>query len=63
MDGEIRLISDPSNMVEGRLEICFEGVWGAVFDPYWSALDAAVTCSQLGFETNGISLNIISAFD
>lgn len=38
---------------EGRVEICFQGVWGAVFDRHWSALDAAITCQQLGFDAAG----------
>ena len=37
----------------GRLEICYQGVWGAVADTDWSAIDAAVTCQELGFDERG----------
>ena len=36
------------------MEICFQHVWGAVFDTDWTALDAAVTCQQLGFNDKGL---------
>jgi hypothetical protein len=38
---------------EGRLEICYRGVWGAVFDTDWTAQDAAVTCQHFGFDPRG----------
>lgn len=41
---------------EGRVEICVKGVWGAIFDMGWSALDAAITCRQLGFELEGMDV-------
>ena len=58
-DGSTRLVpasppSDGSQPREGRLEICYLGVWGAVFDPNWSAIDAAVTCLDLGFNPKGM---------
>ena len=42
----------------GRLEICFQGVWGAVYDIDWTAIDAAVTCQQLGFNPKGETIII-----
>ncbi len=35
---------------EGRLEICYRGIWGSVYDTDWTGLDAAVTCQDLGFD-------------
>ena len=46
---------------EGRLEICYQGVWGAVYDTDWSAQDAAVTCQDLGFDPRGKSTRALNA--
>ena len=53
VDGELRLVGGPSER-EGRLEMCYGGVWGSISDTQWNSLDAAVTCSQLGFEPSGM---------
>ena len=38
---------------EGRVEVCFQNVWGAVYDQNWTNKDAAVACYQLGFSRYG----------
>ena len=38
---------------EGRIEICFQNVWGAVYDTNFTNLDAAVACHQLGYSRYG----------
>ena len=48
------LLSNSSQPSEGRLEICYLGVWGAVYDSNWSSIDAAVTCQSFGFSPKGI---------
>ena len=44
------------------MEICYNGVWGAVCDNGWDQVDASVVCKQLGFEdqlgTPGLSSDI-----
>ena len=40
--------------VEGRVEICFHNVWGAIFDQNFTNKDAAVVCHQLGYNRYGI---------
>ena len=49
-NGTIRLSPDGPSSNEGRVEICYQNVWGAVYDPNWSEFDAAVVCSQLNFD-------------
>lgn len=34
----------------GRLEICYDGEWGAVCDDLFNNRAAAVACRELGFE-------------
>ena len=35
---------------EGRVEICYDGVWGSVCDSGWDNWDAAIVCLQMGFQ-------------
>ena len=39
-----------STASEGRVEICYAGIWGSVCDSGWDNFDAAIICMQLGFQ-------------
>ena len=54
-DGKVRLVPRPNSpeVNEGRVEVCYRGVWGVVMDRDWSNRDAAVVCRELGFPPQG----------
>ena len=49
--GDIRLRG--GNATSGRVEICYNAVWGTVCDGLWGTQEAQVVCTQLGYETIG----------
>ena len=52
MDGEVRL-RDGTDISNGRVEICRNGIWGSVCNNAWNHIDATVVCRQLGYDTEG----------
>lgn len=51
-DGDIRL-SNGTNVLEGRVEICINSAWGTVCDTTFSEDEASIICSQTGYRYNG----------
>ena len=51
-EGSIRLASGVIDQ-EGRVEVCVNGVWGALCDDGWDSTDAHVICKQLGYAELG----------
>ena len=45
---DIRLVNGDTKY-DGTVQICYNGVWGAVCGSNWDNTDANVTCRQLGY--------------
>ena len=61
-DGDVRLV-DGSVDYEGRVEICFNRVWGTLcsssiyyYLSHWDLDDAKVVCRQLGYQELGATV-------
>ena len=55
--GQVRL-RDGSDENEGRVEVCFNGEWSTICDVQWDSIDAAVTCTQLGYANSTLVIGI-----
>lgn len=51
-DGDARIVNGVIEQ-EGRVEVCANGVWGAICDKGWDKSDAHVTCKHLGLSESG----------
>ena len=47
INSDIRLV-DGSSSNEGRVELCYQEVWGTVCDAKWDRNNTLVACRQLG---------------
>ncbi len=53
--GDVRL-GTINNPLHGRVEVCYDGVWGTVCRRGWDSADSRVVCRQLGFTGSGTKL-------
>lgn len=64
LDGGLRLLDGPTpDAMEGRVEICFDNVYGSICHDLWNDPDARVVCTQLGFNSEGAHALINAPFD
>ena len=59
-DYDVRL-RNGSSQYEGRVDVRYEGQWGAICDNGWDINDAMVICRQLGY-TSALRPTIDSAY-
>lgn len=46
---DIHLV-DGQTPLDGRVEVCLDGLWGSVCGNMWDYRDATVVCRQLGYD-------------
>ena len=45
--GDVRLVNG-NTVKEGRVDICYDGIWYSACDDNWGSNEARVVCRQLG---------------
>ena len=51
-DGDVRLNGGTIEL-QGRPEVCINGVWGSICDSGWTLVDAHAFCTELGHPGTG----------
>ena len=61
MDGKLRLMNrNTQSRFEGRVEICFSGVWGTICSDGWDSRDATVVCRELGIAELLLGIDLLT---
>ena len=58
VDGDVRL-QDGTDISNGRVEMCQNGIWGSICSNGWDHIDASVVCRQLGYSIEGTTHMIL----
>ena len=60
-EGSVRLTNNPrGSLLDGRVEVCVNGVWGTVCNEGFDKTDATVFCRQLGRQL-GVNISSMCA--
>ena len=51
-NGDVQLVGG-STEYEGRVELCYDQMWGTICHDDWNTNDANVVCNQLGHQPTG----------
>ena len=59
--GSVRLVNGSGvESTEGKVQVCFQGLWGTVISRSWGFKEARVVCRSLGREEYGrINMHMI----
>ena len=57
--GDVRLVNG-AGPYEGRVEICYSGVWKTACGTYWRTNNARVVCAQLNYPRQGMQCHALT---